>query len=278
MRSTQHGFTLVEILVAVAIVAILAGAISPLVVKHIQSGRVARARSDADAIVTAIEAFQLDNGAWPVSSDGIVGGTEELSRLVGLPASELAPEAIPDGAGAQPGDSSWRDGGDGGAAAPLADLLIFNASDTVDPLYPTPTSPGAPGWRGPYLDRIPLDPWGYPYVCNVRYLVGANVSGVTLAESSQHAVLCLSAGANGLFETSFADATALDATPGGDDVGAVLQGHASRGASAGGGGGGGGACGIIGPEPVLTLMLARAWRRRRARRQSRTSGSPEDRG
>ena len=263
-RSQAYGFTLVEILVAIALVAILAALLSPLVVKHLQTSRVSRARSDAAVLVGAIETFQLDTGRWPVSSDGVLVGSEEISRLVGLPASALVPAAIPGGAGSAPGDSSWSGGGDGGEAAALADLLIHNRSDSVSPLYPAPSGPGAPGWRGPYVDRVPLDPWGRPYVCNVRYLVGANVEGVTNAEAADHAVLCLSAGANGLFETAFADATALAPIGGGDDTGAVLQGRAGGGLS-GGGGGGGAACGILGPEPFVVLWLAGRWRRRRRR-------------
>jgi len=263
------GLTLVEILVAIAIVAILASVLSPLVVKHIQSGRIARARSDAQALAQAIQAFQLDVGRWPVSSDGTAGGTEDLSRLVGLAAGDLAPEQIPGGAGSADGDSAWQGGGDGGVPAPLVDLLVYNRTEAADPAYPLPVHTGEPGWRGPYLDRIPLDPWGHPYVCNVRYLAGANVAGVTAEEAADHAVYCLSAGPNQQFETAFADATPLGNQPGGDDVGSLIQPRGSRGASAASGSGDSGSCGIIGLEPVVLLWAGRRWRRRAHRRRHR---------
>jgi hypothetical protein len=84
------------------------------------------------------------------------------------------------------------------------------------------TSPEPPGWNGPYLKAVPLDPWGRPYVCNVRYLDGANVTGVTPAEEDDHAVFCLSAGPDGTFNTSFDDAVELR-VPGGDDIGWPIQ-------------------------------------------------------
>jgi general secretion pathway protein G len=35
----------------------------------------------------------------------------------------------------------------------------------LEALFKKPTSPPVPlNWRGPYLDKIPLDPWGSPYV------------------------------------------------------------------------------------------------------------------
>ncbi len=70
LRRRAAGFTLVEILVAVAILAILSATLSPLVLKYINDGRRARALSDAQTIGQAILQFQLDNGIWPVSNDG----------------------------------------------------------------------------------------------------------------------------------------------------------------------------------------------------------------
>lgn len=221
-RSTSRsgGFTLIEILVAVAILAILSAALTPLVVKYLNDARRARALSDSQTIGQAILAFNLDTGRWPVNNDGDTAG--ELSRLVGLPLAQINAANIPDGAGA-PGAGNWDGGGNGGVAGALEDHLIGNARTGLSPIYnPSATAPEPPGWNGPYLKAVPLDPWGQPYVCNVRYLDGARVTGVTAAEEDNHAVFCLSAGPDGTFNTSFADATEL-ATPGGDDVGWSIQ-------------------------------------------------------
>lgn len=217
------GFTLVEILVAVAVLAIMSAALTPMVVKYINDGRRSRALSDSQAIGNAVMAFLVDTGRWPTNGDAVPNDANELSRLVGLPEAQITPANIPDGAVA-PGAGNWDGGGDGGAAGALEDHLIRNRTDTVTPLYvASTTAPEPPGWNGPYLTQVPLDPWGNPYVCNVRYLDAGNVTGVTAAEEDDHAVFCLSAGSNGLYETSFADATELQA-PGGDDIGWVIQG------------------------------------------------------
>lgn len=216
----EAGFTLVEILVAVAILAILSAALTPLVLKYINDGRRARALSDSQVLGQAIIAFHLDTGVWPVNGDNNPNDAGEVSRLVGRPAGQLG--NVPGGAGA-PGAQNWDGGGSGGTGQAIEDHLIRNRVGGVNPLYPVSASaPEPPGWNGPYLKAVPLDPWGRPYVCNVRYLENAGVNGVTAAEAANHAVFCLSAGPDGLFNTSFNDGTELQA-PGGDDIGWPIQ-------------------------------------------------------
>ena len=217
-RRKAGGFTLLEILVGVAILAVLSAALTPLVIKYVNDGRRARALSDSQAIGQAILAFQLDTGMWPVNDDAVLTDAGELSRLVGLP-SPIVAANIPTGTGAA---GNWDGGGSGGVAGSLQDHLIRNQSPTRNPIYPVSLSaPEPPGWNGPYLKQIPLDPWGRPYVCNVRYLDGARVT--TAANEDNHAVLCLSAGPNAVYDTPFDDATQLQA-PAGDDVGWSIQG------------------------------------------------------
>jgi prepilin-type N-terminal cleavage/methylation domain-containing protein len=214
----KRGFTLIEILVGVAILAVLSAALTPLVIKYVNDGRRARALSDSQAIGQAILAFQLDTGLWPVNGDANPFDAGEISRLVGLP-SPIVAASIPGGTGTA---GNWAGGGSGGTAASLQDHLIRNQSPTQNPIYPVSASaPEPPGWNGPYLKQIPLDPWGRPYVCNVRYLDGARVT--TAAAEDDHAVLCLSAGPNAVYDTPFDDATQLQA-PLGDDVGWAIQG------------------------------------------------------
>lgn len=215
------GFTLVEILVGVAILAILSAALTPQVIKYVNDARRSRALSDSQAIGQAILAFQLDTGRWPVNGDANPNDAGEVSRLVGLEAGDISAAAIPDGAGSA---GNWDGGGDGGTANAIEDHLIRNRNAAANPLYPASASaPEPPGWNGPYLKSVPLDPWGNPYVCNVRYLDPAGVNGVTALEQDRHAVFCLSAGPDGTYQTSFADNTRLE-TPAGDDIGWPIQG------------------------------------------------------
>lgn len=223
MKTNKAGFTLIEVLVAVAVVAIMAAALTPMVIKYLNDGRRARALSDSQSMGQSILAFNIDTGQWPVNNDANQNDNGELSRLVGLPAAQITAANIPNGAGA-PGANNWDGGGFGGVAGALEDHLVRNQTAAVNPLYAISNSPPEPpGWNGPYLQTIPLDPWGRPYVCNIRYLSGGNVAGVTVAEANNHAVMCLSAGPNGLFNTSFRDNIELQG-PGGDDIGWLIQG------------------------------------------------------
>ena len=56
MRSVlnnRRGFTLIEIVIAVAIVAIFAAAISPMVFRHLEDAKISKAQSEAETIATA---------------------------------------------------------------------------------------------------------------------------------------------------------------------------------------------------------------------------------
>jgi prepilin-type N-terminal cleavage/methylation domain-containing protein len=220
----RSGFTLIEIMVVVAILAILSAALTPLVIKYVNDGRRARTLSDSQSIGQAILAFNLDTGLWPVNSDTIVSDAGELSRLVGLP-DGFAATSIPAGAGTATGDGNWDGGGSGGVAGSIDDHLIFNRNATVNPLYPASASPPEPpGWNGPYLKSVPTD-LEPSYVCNLRYLKGERDGHDAGDEESA----CGSpvGGPNGLYETSFDDATELENQAGGDDIGWLIEGTAT---------------------------------------------------
>ena len=64
MRNSK-AFTLIEIIVAVALVAILSAAIAPSVLNNIAQGRIARATSDVQALASAVTRFRKDTGVYP---------------------------------------------------------------------------------------------------------------------------------------------------------------------------------------------------------------------
>lgn len=71
----EKGFTLIELLIVIAIIVILAGvvfvALDPL--KRFRDARDSRRWSDADAILSAIKLYQVDNGgAYPATVSGAV--------------------------------------------------------------------------------------------------------------------------------------------------------------------------------------------------------------
>ncbi|MDH3318522.1 MAG: type II secretion system major pseudopilin GspG [Betaproteobacteria bacterium] len=105
MAPGARGFTLIEIMVVVVILAILAALIVPRVMSRPDEARVIAAQQDIRSIVQALKLYRLDNMRYPTTEQG-------LAALVKAP--------------------------------------------TVPPL--------APNWKsGGYLERLPTDPWRYPY-------------------------------------------------------------------------------------------------------------------
>src|SRR5205823_13351874 len=67
----RSGFTLVEVLVVMIILAILAAVVVPRVVGRTEDARRARAVSDIEGFGTALDLFKADNGEYPTSEEGL---------------------------------------------------------------------------------------------------------------------------------------------------------------------------------------------------------------
>ena len=71
MRNNR-GFTLLEIVIAVAIIALMAGAVTPLVFREIQAAKEDATTSELAAIKTGLQDFFADTGRFPSESEGLV--------------------------------------------------------------------------------------------------------------------------------------------------------------------------------------------------------------
>lgn len=67
----ERGFTLIEVLVVVVILAILAGLVVPRVMERPGQARQTAAKSDIQAISTALDMYRLDNFAYPDTAQGL---------------------------------------------------------------------------------------------------------------------------------------------------------------------------------------------------------------
>src|ERR671925_177771 len=70
-RTRRSGFTLIEIMVVVVILAILAALIVPKVMSRPDEARVVAARQDVAAILQALKLYRLDNLRYPTTEQGL---------------------------------------------------------------------------------------------------------------------------------------------------------------------------------------------------------------
>ncbi len=100
----QDGFTLIELMVVMAIIGVFAALIVPNVLGRADDARVMAARTDVGNLMQALKLYRLDNQRYPTSEQG-------LNALISKPTTEPVPV-------------NWK----------------------------------------PYLEKLPHDPWGRPYL------------------------------------------------------------------------------------------------------------------
>ncbi len=87
----QRGFTLIEILVVVSILAILGALVVPKIMDRPNEARVVAAKHDISAVIAALKLYKLDNGRYRKTEQG-------LRALVEKPTSDPVP-------------GNWKQGG-----------------------------------------------------------------------------------------------------------------------------------------------------------------------
>ena len=80
----RRGFTLIEILVVIVVIAILATLIAPNIFQHVGEAKTTTAKAQIENIGAALDAYRLDNGSYPTSDQG-------LAALQTAPSSDPAP-------------------------------------------------------------------------------------------------------------------------------------------------------------------------------------------
>ncbi len=198
MRKKLEGFTLIEMIVVLAVIAILAAILVPTIKKNINDAKVTRAQNETQVIAAAMVSFFKDLGRWPTSDGTSAADYLYLLYGPGNPASGVAYWRS---------DAGWSDD----RKDRFENHLVEN--DPKDGAWDYPTT-GDFAWRGPYLTQLKPDPWSDHYSCNVAYL--------WYAGGNTYAVMVLSAGPDRYFDTPVAQvkesAQIYD-----DDIGVRLQ-------------------------------------------------------
>mgnify|MGYP000146566051 FL=1 len=124
-NSKKHrGFTLIEMMVVVVVIALLGAMIGPTLFSKVQQAEETRVAQDIRVIESALKFYRLDNYRYPTQSQGL----ESLVK---------------------------------------------------------PPSTGADKWNGPYLEKLPEDPWGVAYSYQNPGTHGKEVEVFTLGVDGQ---------------------------------------------------------------------------------------------
>lgn len=72
----QRGFTLLELLVVLGIIAMLAGLVGPQVMKHMGESKVKAAKVQIEDLAQTLDMYKLDVGSYPTSEQGLTALVE----------------------------------------------------------------------------------------------------------------------------------------------------------------------------------------------------------
>ena len=70
-RESIRGFTLIELMVVVAILAILAAVVAPRVMDRPEQARISAAKNNIRALRSALDMYKLDNHGYPSTDQGL---------------------------------------------------------------------------------------------------------------------------------------------------------------------------------------------------------------
>src|ERR1051325_10492476 len=188
----SKGFTLIELAVVLAIIAVLAAVLTPMVTGYLDQARTARAQADVRTIADAIKLYQRDTGRWPI-----------YDNSAAYPNTSAAADIATSG-GTAPTSGTWS-----------ASIVGTNLEAYLNNDKTTVGNAGFPkaGFRGPYIGTVASDPWGHQYVLNAS----------NLTANTNHAMI-VSAGPNGVLDvTRNTVLGSTVSTSGIDDIIAIIK-------------------------------------------------------
>lgn len=184
---------MMELVVVLAVIAILATLITPIITSYVDKARLNKATSDVLSIATALNQFNSDTKNFPIFTAAAQYPNGTVYEVI---ASQGLDPSVGTGISA-----NWTTSNVGN----LTSLLNENSLQI--------TTSGKAAWNGPYSGVIGEDPWGTKYIVTSRALK----AGSTLT------AFVLSAGPNRTVETALDQTRGTAFVVGGDDIISIIR-------------------------------------------------------
>ena len=95
VEAAQAGFTLIEMLVVLAIVGLLVGLVAPRVFNQLAEAKVRTAHIQIESFKNALDLFYLDAGRYPTTSEGLSALIVRPSNVAGWGGPYIKGTAVP---------------------------------------------------------------------------------------------------------------------------------------------------------------------------------------
>lgn len=198
MRNNR-GFSLIEVVVGVAIITLLAAVLVPYVGRYLEDARITRAKSDTSSIAATVATFNRDMALYPVFPDGTKLDKAQETVVV-LYTKEGEDPTVGSGTG-------WAADAEAGTNYDTLENQLINNTPSGASAKAYSTSGKTYVWKGPYTAEFKPDPWGNKYLVAVKGLQSGDAGRAYV----------ISAGPNRQLETTQYQTTG-DITTGGDDI------------------------------------------------------------
>lgn len=94
-RQREAGFTLVEMLVVIAIIGLVVGLIGPRVLNYLGESKVKAAKIQIESFSAALDLYYLDNGAYPMANEGLAALVQRPMSASGWNGPYLRSGSVP---------------------------------------------------------------------------------------------------------------------------------------------------------------------------------------